>query len=240
MKCLLYVCLVTSLTVAGVHAIEQSVEASQASAAAQVLQKGVSVKMADANNAQPMPEADNADAWIITVTANGQLYFGVDPLSSAALQQRMIRTPRKRTQRLYIKADARASFASVQKALDAASAVEFASPVLLVSEQSTVTPGTIVSPKGLEITMDGAANSGAKSVVEVKYSTQGSPTLTIDDQEIPFADLHSRLSQLVQSRREKTVLLRADGRAPRFGDVAQVIDACRAAGVAVVVATPVV
>ena len=45
----------------------------------------------------------------------------------------MIRTPRKRTQRLYIKADARASFASVQKALDAASSVEIESPVLLVS-----------------------------------------------------------------------------------------------------------
>lgn len=239
MKCLLYVCLITSLTVAGVHAIEQSVEASQASATAQVLQRGVSVNMAGATNAQPMPDADNADAWIVTVTAEGHLYFGIDPVTPAALQQRMIRTPRKRSQRLYIKADARASFASVQKALNAASTAEFASPVLLVTQESAANPGTIVPPKGLEIIMDGVANSGAKSVVEVNYSAQGSPTLRLDDQEIPFAALHDRLNQLAQSRKEKMILLRADGRSA-FGDVAQVIDACRAAGVAVVVATPVV
>ena len=237
MKCLLSVCLIALLAAAIVHVVEKSVDASQQPA--QVLQRGVSVKMAAVNNAQPMPDADNADAWIVTVTAEGQLYFGVDAVTPAALQQRMIRTPRKRSQRLYIKADARAPFASVQKALNAASAVEFASPVLLVHQEGTVAPGTIVSPKGLEIIMDGVANSGAKSVVEVKYSTQGSPTLRIDDQEIPFADLHSRLNQLVQSRKQKTVLLSADGRSA-FGDVAQVIDACRAAGVAVVVATPVV
>jgi biopolymer transport protein ExbD len=238
MKCLLSVCLITSLAVAGVHTVVQTVEASQASATAQ-LQKGVSVKMAAANNAQSMPEADNADAWIITVTADGQLYFGVDSLSPAALQQRMIRTPRKRSQRLYIKADARAPFASVQKALDAANTVEFASPVLLVSQEGPVNPGTIVPPKGLEIVMDGTANSGAKSVVEVNYSAQGSPTLKIDDQEIPFAALHDRLNQLAQSRKDKTILLRADGRSA-FGDVAHVIDACRAVGATVVVATPVV
>ena len=238
MKCLLYVCLITSLTVAGVHAIERTVEASQASATAQ-LQKGVSVELASAKSAEPMPAADNADAWIITVTADGRLYFGVDPLSPSALQQRMIHTPRSRTQRLYIKADARVPFASVQKALDAASAGEFASPVLLVNQDTPANPGTSISPKGLEIIMDGVSNSGARSVVEVNYSAEGSSTTKLDNQEIPFADLHDRLNQLVQNRKEKTVLLRADGRSA-FGDVAHVIDACRSAGVTVVVATPVV
>jgi biopolymer transport protein ExbD len=237
MKCLLYVCLATSLTVAGVHAIEQSVEASQSSTA-QMLQKGVSVKMAAAGNAQPMPEADNADAWIITVTADGQLYFGVDPLTPAALQQRMIRTSRKRSQRLYIKADARASFASVQKALDAASVAEFESPVLLVSQQSSSKPGTMVAPEGLEVLLDGAANSGANVVVELN-TAQGTPTVKVDDREIPLADLHDRLLQLVQSKKQNTILLRAGGRS-KFADVAQVIDACRAAGAKVLVAMPVV
>ena len=237
MKCLLSVCLIALLAAAIVHVVEQSVDASQQPA--QALQRGVSVKMAGANNAQPMPDADNADAWIVTVTAEGQLYFGVDSLTPAALQQRMIRTPRKRTQRLYIKADARAPFASVQKALNAASTAEFASPVLLVHQEGTASPGTIVSPQGLEIIMDGVANSGAKSVVEVNYSAQGSPTLKLDDQEMPLADFQNRLGQLVQNRNEKKILLRADSRST-FGVVAQVIDACRAAGVAVVVATPVV
>lgn len=238
MKCLLSVCLIALLAAAGVHVVEKSVEASQQQAV-QPMQKGVSVKMAAANNARPMPEADDNDAWVVTVTADGQLYFGVDAVTPAALQQRMIRTPRKRSQRLYIKADARAPFASVQKALNAASVVEFASAILLVSQQSPVAPRTVVSPKGLEIMMDGPANSDAKSVVEVNSPARGSHTLRIDDQEIQFADLRGRLNQIAQSQKEKTILLRADARSV-FGDVAQVIDACRAAGMAVVVATPAV
>jgi biopolymer transport protein ExbD len=236
MKCLLYVCLIALLAAAVVHVVERSAEASQQPA--QVLQQGVSVKMVDATHAQPMPEADNADACIVTVTADGQLYFGVDPATPAALRERMIRTPHKHGQRVYIKADARASFASVQKALDAASAAEIESPVLLVSQQSSTKPGTIIAPEGLEILLDGA-NSGAKSTVELNYSAQGSPNLRIGDQTIPLADLRDRIHQVVQNQKEKTILLRADGRSA-FGDVAQVIDACRAAGASVVVATPVV
>jgi biopolymer transport protein ExbD len=231
-KCLLSVCLIALLAAAVVHVVERPAEASQE----QLLRKGVSVKMAGASNAQPMPEADNADAWIVTVAADGQVYFGVDPLTPQALEQRMIRSPRKRSQRLYIKADARVPFASVQKALEAASAAEFEAPVLLVSQRNSSKPGTMVAPEGLEVLLDGVVNSGAKSVVEV-ISAQGSPTLRIDDQEVPFAALHDRVHQI--SQKTKTILLRADARS-LFGDVARVIDACRAAGVTVVVATPVV
>jgi len=236
MKCLLSVCLVALLAGAIGHVVEHSSNASQESAP--MLQPGVSVKMAGANNAQPMPEADDADAWIVTVTADGQLYFGVDPLTPAALRERMIRTPRKRTQRLYIKADARASFASLQKALHAASGAEIESPVLLVSQQSTSKPGTMVAPEGLEVLLDGAANPGAKTVVEVN-SAEGTFTVKVDDEEIPLAALHDRLLQIVQNKKENTILLRADGRS-KFADVAQVVDACHAAGATVVVAMPVV
>ncbi len=236
MKCLLSVCLIALLAVAIGHVVEKSANASQQLAPA--LQKGVSVTMANASNAQPMPEADNADAWIVTVTASGQLYFGVDPLTPSALQERMVRSPHKRGQKLYIKADARAPFASVQGALDAASTAEFEAPVLLVNQEGQVSAGTILAPKGLEIVMDGA-NSTARPVVEVEHSAQGTFRLKIDDQEILLADLQNRIHQLVQNQKAKTILLRADGRAV-FGDIAQVIDACRAAGASVVVATPVV
>ena len=184
MKCLLSVCLIASLAAAIVHVVERPVNASQETTP--TLQRGVSVELASAKSAQPMPAADDADAWIITVTADGRLYFGVDPVTPAALRQQMIRTPRKRSQRLYVKADARASFANVQKALDAASTAEFESPVLLVSQDnpsqaspnqdSPANPGTMVSPKGLEIVMDGAASSGARAIVEVDFA-QGSPLL---------------------------------------------------------------
>jgi biopolymer transport protein ExbD len=231
------VCLIGLLAVAIGHVVEQSANASQESA--RTLQKGVSVKMAGANNAQPMPEADYADAWIVTVTADGRVYFGVDAVTPASLRERITRTPHRRGQKLYIKADARASFASVQKALDAASIAEFESPVLLVGQPSPASPGTMVAPKGLEITMDGATNSGAKSVVELNRTPGGSPTVRIDDQEVPFSALHDRLHQLAESKKDKTILFRADGRSA-FGDVARVIDACQAAGESVVIAMPVV
>ena len=134
MKCLLSVCLIALLAAAIMHVVERPADASQKSA--QVLQRGVSVTMASASNAQPMPNADDADAWIVTVTADGRLYFGVDAVTPAALRERIIRRPHRRGQKLYIKADARACFASVQKALEAASSAEFESPVLLVNQPS--------------------------------------------------------------------------------------------------------
>ncbi len=48
---------------------------------AQQLQKGVSVQMAVTSNATPMPEADNPDAWIVTITSDGSLYLGTHPVS---------------------------------------------------------------------------------------------------------------------------------------------------------------
>jgi biopolymer transport protein ExbD len=238
MKCLLSVCLIALLAVAIGHVVEQSANASQDSSAA--LQKGVSITMASASNAQPMPEADNGDAWIVTVTADGQLYFGVDPLTPAALQERMIRTPRKRTQRLYIKADARASFAGVQKALSAASGAEIESPVLLVTQHISPKPGAIVAPEGLEILIGPALPAGTvATVVHLLNSGQQLPLLRVNDDDISQSSLESTLRKHFQKGDDKVILLKADTRLP-FGQIVQVIDACRAAGASVVVATPVV
>jgi biopolymer transport protein ExbD len=225
------------LSVAIGHVVEQSANASQESLA---LQPGVSVKMAGASNAQPMPEADNADAWIVTVTADGQLYFGIDPLTPAALRERMIRTPRKRTQRLYIKADARASFASLQKALDAASSVDIDSPVLLVSQHTSPKPGAMVAPEGLEILLGPALPAGkVATVLQLVNAGQALPLVRVNDDEIPQSSLEASLRQRFQKGDDKVILLKADTRLS-FGQVVQAIDACRAAGAWVVVATPVV
>ena len=57
MKTSLYVCLIVLTSVS-----------STMSHTDQALRKGVSVEMVVTNNASPMPEADQADAWIVTVT----------------------------------------------------------------------------------------------------------------------------------------------------------------------------
>src|SRR5271157_5364090 len=100
-------------------------------AAAQTLRKGISVEMARTTNAAPMPEADDANAWIVTVRRDGAVYFGTDAVTPEGLLDRMTRTPRNRAQKLFIKADARAPFAGVQRVLQAGRTVGFDAPVLL-------------------------------------------------------------------------------------------------------------
>ena len=109
-----------------------------ANTTAQHLQQGVSVQLAPTANALPMPAADNEDAWIVAITADGKVYFGVDPVDPASLADVMKSRPRKREQMLYIKADARTPFANVARVLEAGRKVWFDTPILLTSQPSVV------------------------------------------------------------------------------------------------------
>ena len=86
---------------------------------AQAMQKGISVQLAPTSSAVPVPDADNQDALIITVTDTGRIYFGIDPVTPDSLEEKLKGHP-SRSQSLYIKADARAPYACVVKVLDAA------------------------------------------------------------------------------------------------------------------------
>src|SRR5437879_5903901 len=131
MKYMLAVCLI-ALTLTVSHALGQS----------PALQQGVSVQMAPATHAEVMPAADNQDAWVIAVTADGSLYFGTDLRTTESLVEWMKTHPRNREAKLYIKADARAPFADVEKAIEAGRAVAFEAPVLLTSQPEPYAPGT--------------------------------------------------------------------------------------------------
>ena len=74
---------------------------------AQAMQKGISVDLAPATSAVPVPDADNRDALIITVTESGKVYFGIDPVAPDSVAERL-KDRQSRMQNLYIKADARA------------------------------------------------------------------------------------------------------------------------------------
>lgn len=242
MKSVLFVCLVAStLTAVAVHsAVLQSTVQAHAvqlrvmqarTMQARTRQRGVHVEMASANYAQAWPQADDNDAWIVTVDNSGQLYFGIDPMTPQELKQWMIQHPRKRDQKLYIKADARASYASVEKALEAGNAVEFAEPVLLVNQRGdSAGPGTEVSPKGWEVALDGASQDAQAVVVEVSGALNET-TVTINHQTVAWESLQDRLRELAQDqdkdKNENSILVEANGRAT-FAQVARVIDACRA------------
>jgi biopolymer transport protein ExbD len=203
---------------------------------AQQLQQGVSVQLAVTSNAVPMPEADNTDAWIVAVTADGTLYFGIDPVSPSELAEKMKARPRRRDQKLYVKADARARFADVEKVLKAGCEVAFEAPVLLTAQLVPPTSGTVVPPSGLEVLV-GPAPAGVATVVQLLNSGQQRPLLRVNGDEISWSALESTLRRHFQKGDEKLIRLKADERLP-FGLVVQAINACRATGAQVVLDPP--
>jgi biopolymer transport protein ExbD len=200
----------------------------------QQLQKAVHVQLATTTGAGSVPEADDADAWIVTVTENNDLYFGVDRETLQGLADAMKTRPRNPGQELFVKADARASFVTVAQVLNAAHADLFNRVVLLTGQSSGAQTGMIVPPNGLPIWVGSAAIPEAV-VVQIGPG-QGSPTLKIDNQEVPLKALHHKLDELLQNHQDRVVVLQA-GPVP-FADVAHVIDVCNMSGAKPVLAAP--
>ena len=117
---------------------------------AQAMQKGISVELAPTSSAVPVPDADKQDALIITVTDTGRLYFGIDPVTPGSLAEKL-KGRQSRTQNLYIKADARASYTIVVKVLDAARAAGVEHVTLLTTQPKPAQAGTVVLPEGIEM-----------------------------------------------------------------------------------------
>jgi biopolymer transport protein ExbD len=118
---------------------------------AQAMQKGISVNLAPTSSAVAVPDADNSDALIITVTDSGRLYFGIDPVTPDSLAEKLKGRLSQRTQNLYVKADARAPYAFVVMVLDAAHTAGVAGVTLLTTQPKATQAGTVVVPEGIEM-----------------------------------------------------------------------------------------
>src|SRR5437016_4084259 len=166
MKCLLSVC---RAALVGVASFVMS-DVAQTPA----LRKGVSVQMVVTQNAATVPEADDEDAWVVAVTADGKLYFGTTPVTPDTLLDAMKVRPHKRGANLYIKADARAPFGRVERVMEIGREAFFEEPVLLTAQKDQTGPGSIVPPKGLPVTV----HPGANAVVFVEIGA-GTHTLML-------------------------------------------------------------
>jgi biopolymer transport protein ExbD/biopolymer transport protein TolR len=201
---------------------------------AQALKKGISVELAVTHNAIAMPDADKEESLIVAVTRNGTVYLGIDRITPAALAIK----PSLAQAKLYIKADAHTSYANVVKVLDAVRTAGITAPNLLTGQDETPELGKLLTPKGLEVLLGPPMPSGAEStVVQILSSGHSSPLLKINNEDVSWANLESRLSQFLQNRSEKVVLLKADGLLP-FVQVVHAVDLCRAAGATVFLVTP--
>lgn len=196
------------------------------------LQQGVSVQMAVSTHAVPMPEADEQDAWIITVTADGGVYSGVDPMTLPDLSEKVKTTPFRRGQNLYIKADARTTYGRVLQVLETSRTGGIAPQVLLTAQSESLTPGAMVPPKGLEVLLDSPSGT-QPMVVQLVDSGQPEPEVRVNGQTVSYAALPRALTQTLHNTSEPLVRVKANGRLP-FAEVVRLIDACRATGAKVV------
>ena len=203
----------------------------------QQLQKGVSVQLASTNNAKPMPAADDQNAWVVSVSSDGHLWFGPDPVTRDGLVNKMISTPRNRNQNLYIKADARAPYSDVEYVLKAAHTVDFDAPVLLTTQKESAQPGSIVSPKGLDVSLESGATVGAKPAEIDVVAVQNSAIVKVNNQQVSWENLQPTLEQLFGNRTENVVRLKADDGLP-FSQVVRAIDACHSRSSKVILVTP--
>ena len=106
-----------------------------------MLQKGVSVDMAKVNNPTPMEDADKEDALLVSITRDGQVYFGSDQITVDNLTTKVKdRLANKTDKRVYVKADMRARYGGVVQVVDAVRAAGVDDLGLLTDQKKTTTP----------------------------------------------------------------------------------------------------
>lgn len=192
------------------------------------LQPGIRVNMAVSEHGQPVPEADDAKAWVATITHDGKLFFHANQTTPEELLEFLKSQPRNRNARFYIKADSLVPFANVQKMLDEARELRFDTAILLTSQPVPASAGGIVPPVGLAIQV-GATETPNSVSVQIIKTTHSNPLMRINNQQIRTSAFGNALRIVLQTKQDKTVLVRADGELP-FSQVAEFMDTCRAAG----------
>jgi biopolymer transport protein ExbD len=108
-----------------------------------MLRKGVSVQMPTADHAVEMRAADEENATVVAITAEGKLYLGIQPTEPGALSSLPAST-------VYVKADSRAPFQKVIAVLDA---LRGKSVVLLAAPPKSPAKGNITPPYGIQLTV---------------------------------------------------------------------------------------
>ena len=84
-----------------------------------MLQKGVSVDMAQATNPREMREADQDDAVVVAVTRDGKIYLGSDQLTVDRLSERIRDLLAAKVDKtVYVKSDRRAKYGGVVDVVD--------------------------------------------------------------------------------------------------------------------------
>lgn len=189
--------------------------------------RGISVQMAHSTDAAAFPQADGADAWIITITSDGQLFFGVQPVAANSLADVMKARPRDRDANVYIKPDAGASFGYVRLALQAAHANYFETAVLLTAQSRSKNDGAVAPPRGLEVRL--GVPSAPSVLIQLHRASGSTPEVRVNDREIPLPGMRGALAAALAGQQNKSVTLKSEDDLPSTY-VVKVVDLCRSLG----------
>jgi len=84
-----------------------------------MLQKGVSVDMAKAQNPRLMPDAEKEDATLLVVTRDGKVYLGNGQIALDEITTKVKdRISARLDKTVYVRSDARAKYGDVVKVVD--------------------------------------------------------------------------------------------------------------------------
>jgi len=154
MKYLLEVCLVTATLIAGSALAAQSQPSSES---IPTLRKGISVALPVTSNAASVPKADKEDAVVVVITSKSEVYLGTNPILVSDLPAKVKDALNGRAEKVvYIKADARAPYASVVEVLDSLRKADVEGVTLLTAQGAPQEPTVPVPPKGLEMPVVGS------------------------------------------------------------------------------------
>ena len=110
-----------------------------------MLRPGITVQMPFSSQAVEMPQADKEDMTVVSITADGKLFVGLQQVDLSALSS-------LHESIVYVKADARASYQNVLAVLDA---LQGRAVVLLTAPTAHAPKGAITQPYGLKLQMGG-------------------------------------------------------------------------------------
>ena len=135
MKSSMGICLLTLAIV--------SVVTARQDPAKPVLREGISVQMPVSNQAIEMRDADDENATVVTVTADGKLFVGIRAVDLAGLAELKAET-------VYVKADARLPYQQILAVLDA---LRGHGVILLTAPASNGQTTTIMPPYGIKVAL---------------------------------------------------------------------------------------
>jgi len=131
------------VVVCGMAMALSSIVAAQAPTTPVLQQQGIQVRLPVSLQAVAMPDADRADATVVTVTADGDEYLGTQLTDLPSLAQLHAAT-------IYVKADAQAPY---QQVLTVLSALTNRTVVLLTQSTETAGPGKPLPPYGISVSI---------------------------------------------------------------------------------------